>query len=220
MRYLGDVDGWWDPKLQKLWEGYKTSALEKLPEEGGIREEYINGYFMDDPYEDIVPRLVSLLEEHPDLTLRDLFALCECRISPLNNEEGKSGVSSIDINERILPIEDEVERCKVVNDTIISYCTEALADRDFECTDEEDVPALKETLKDAKEGQFQNFDTFYELLGSFGGTFETANQDIALHINGGMNIDGCETECLPMMAWLIRLGLATIVVTKISELCG
>jgi len=130
----------------------------------------------------------------------------------------------ININAPIVPIEDEVERCKIVNDTIISYCNEALADEEFECTNEEDVPALKETLRDAKEGRFQTFDRFYELLGSFGGTFETASQDIALHLNDGtrtcMMISGMEVEFFPMMAWLIRLGLTTIAIIKIDTLCG
>lgn len=211
----GHVQGGERPRnKQDIWEEYRTIALNKLPEEGGIRELYRDNWWegpdcVGDDFE-CIPRLVKLLENHPDLSQRDIFAICQSRVA---NFDG-SDVS----NEPIVPMADKEEMRKRINAICITICKNRLCEEETSSESYDDhVPRLKRALKNAQKGVYENLDEIFELEGYMGATYLDAACRVAEAMDMEISSNG-ESETNPMIAWLIRTGFATIAVNSIADL--
>ena len=219
-------------RLNKEWTAYRETALEKLPD--NIREVYRKDWWspQEDAYdsddEECIPRLVSLVQSVPTLTVRDIFAICETTISNVEQE---------DLNVPMIPYEG-ADRMEKVKSLALQIC-----DMRFqECTKNDEYHKqhhegkyqtkqrhyveIQELRIRAESNELDNLDPVFRMLRGpctlqmaclryFAPAFWSDSiQSNNITDTGGKlcllysNVGDCE-QC-PMMTMLIYLGLATI----------
>ena len=207
------------------WMGYREEALSKLPKD--LQNEYSREDWWEfededmynddyDPDEACISRIYALVESYPDLTIRDVFAICDVEIEnvPMN-------MSGTDINLPIVPLRDEA-RLERVKSIAVKVCQQRIAENENDGEDNDSE--VESLLNKALSGELEYLDPIFELVSS-GCTLQMAFTIYFVkafwedYPNAKVSCYSGDAEQVPFIVIFMRLGLSTGAPIKFMQIC-